>query len=588
MFYNGQSPNRVEPLERRRLLSIVPVGGEFRANDFTSGEQHFPAVAMDADGDFIVAWHSYWETVPGAQRDVQARRFDAGGKPLANHFVANTFLTANQTYADVAMDDAGNAVVAWFGSSAPPGPSQDVVARRVDAAGNPIGPEFRVSSSGGGEHPRVAMNGDGEFVVTWYSGGSNNYEVHARRFAADGTPQGAQFHVNTYTTGQQFHPAVAMAEDGSFTIAYPSDGEIRAQRFDASGLRAGDEVLVNTYTTGSHLAADVAYDADGDFVITWSSYEQDGAGWGMYGQRFADDGARLGGEFLINEHTSSGENSARVVYEPGGGFLAVWHTPQRTDGADTYARRFRADGTPRGGEWRVNTFLGLKATNPDVAIDDAGKLVVVWHSWEQDGSAWGVYGQRYEIQPPTVSAASFAYATAPHSVRFTLDGNLSASTFDAKDLVLHNLTTGQTIPAADVGVGFDAATNVATFTYLAPGGVLPDGRYRATLLAAGVEDDGGDPLPADHTFEFTFLRGDANGDGAVNLSDFNILAANFGQSPRDFTQGDFDYSGNVNLSDFNLLAARFGTVLSSVAARNVSDRDDDDDATDEDDALASL
>ena len=85
--------------------------------------------------------------------------------------------------------------------------------------------------------------------------------------------------------------------------------------------------------------------------------------------------------------------------------------------------------------------------------------------------------------------------------------------------------------------------------------MLADGSYRATIRAAGTA------LPADNVFEFHFLRGDANGDGRVNLRDFNILASNFGQSPRDFTQGDFNYDGRVNLADFNLLAARFGTAL---------------------------
>ena len=47
----------------------------------------------------------------------------------------------------------------------------------------------------------------------------------------------------------------------------------------------------------------------------------------------------------------------------------------------------------------------------------------------------------------------------------------------------------------------------------------------------------------------------------MNLQDFNILSANFGQSPRDFTQGDFNYDGAVNLQDFNILVGRFGTVL---------------------------
>lgn len=54
------------------------------------------------------------------------------------------------------------------------------------------------------------------------------------------------------------------------------------------------------------------------------------------------------------------------------------------------------------------------------------------------------------------------------------------------------------------------------------------------------------------------IVGDANGDNAVNLSDFNILKANFGQSSAGLEQGDFNGDGDVNLSDFNLLKANFG------------------------------
>ncbi len=52
--------------------------------------------------------------------------------------------------------------------------------------------------------------------------------------------------------------------------------------------------------------------------------------------------------------------------------------------------------------------------------------------------------------------------------------------------------------------------------------------------------------------------GDANLSGTVGLPDFNLIAANFGQSPRRWSQGDFNYSTNVNLQDFNLLAGNFG------------------------------
>jgi hypothetical protein len=68
-------------------------------------------------------------------------------------------------------------------------------------------------------------------------------------------------------------------------------------------------------------------------------------------------------------------------------------------------------------------------------------------------------------------------------------------------------------------------------------------------------------MAADHVLNFFFLIGDANHDARVNLQDFNVLAANFGQSLRDFTQGDFNYDSVVNLLDFNILAGRFGRVL---------------------------
>jgi autotransporter-associated beta strand protein len=62
------------------------------------------------------------------------------------------------------------------------------------------------------------------------------------------------------------------------------------------------------------------------------------------------------------------------------------------------------------------------------------------------------------------------------------------------------------------------------------------------------------------------LLGDANLDGLVNGSDFNILAANFNQSITGWDQGDFNYDGLVNASDFNVLAANFNQGVSGAAS----------------------
>ena len=56
---------------------------------------------------------------------------------------------------------------------------------------------------------------------------------------------------------------------------------------------------------------------------------------------------------------------------------------------------------------------------------------------------------------------------------------------------------------------------------------------------------------------YTFYA-DANLDTAVNLQDFNRMAANFGTG-NDWAEGDFNYDGQVNLADVNRYAANFGS-----------------------------
>jgi hypothetical protein len=44
---------------------------------------------------------------------------------------------------------------------------------------------------------------------------------------------------------------------------------------------------------------------------------------------------------------------------------------------------------------RVNTYTQGSQFTPSVAADAAANFVAVWHSDAQDGSAAGIFGQRY-------------------------------------------------------------------------------------------------------------------------------------------------------------------------------------------------
>lgn len=182
-----------------------------------------------------------------------------------------------------------------------------------------------------------------------------------------------------------------------------------------------------------------------------------------------------------------------------------------------------------------------------------------------DGFAGGDYRAVFRVQndvtAPAVQNDDFLFLTAPQSLSFQFSENVGA-TLSVADFVLENLTTSQTISPTNLALTYDASTATATFTWPGlPAGILPDGNYRATLLASGITDPAGNALAADHAFDFFFLMGDADRSGQVNSDDFNILAVNFGLAGRNFGHGDFNYDTTVNSDDFNILAGKFGSTL---------------------------
>jgi hypothetical protein len=148
-----------------------------------------------------------------------------------------------------------------------------------------------------------------------------------QRFASDGSKLGAQLQVNSFTIGDQRDPSLAVAADGTTLIVWEDtsgeDGDangIFAQRFGSAGDALGSEFQVNTYTTGTQGLPKVAVDSTGGFEVVWSSCDgQDGSGCGVFGQRYSSGGAADGSEFQINSYTTGSQYATGVAadaYDP--------------------------------------------------------------------------------------------------------------------------------------------------------------------------------------------------------------------------------------------------------------------------------
>ena len=161
---------------------------------------------------------------------------------------------------------------------------------------------------------------------------------------------------------------------------------------------------------------------------------------------------------------------------------------------------------------------------------------------------------------PHVLGIQFSNLLAPHRFTISFDENVAGSLAPAS-VIVQNLTAQTTLPSSSFDFAYDTATNVATFAYNRPGGLLPDGNYRVTLPAGSVMDVNGNSLAAAATYDFFVLSADANHDRTVNALDFNVLASHFGATNVGFAKGDFNYNGVVDTADFTLLAINFGTSI---------------------------
>jgi len=84
-------------------------------------------------------------------------------------------------------------------------------------------------TTGRQQSPAVAADPAGGFVVVWQSGSyygtegqdGSNIGVFGQRLDAAASPVGGEFQVNTYTTGRQSTPAVAVQPTGGFVVVVP-------------------------------------------------------------------------------------------------------------------------------------------------------------------------------------------------------------------------------------------------------------------------------------------------------------------------------------------------------------------------------
>ncbi len=265
VVWNAGSPNHV--YGQRFNSSSVAQGSEFQVDvasypGASSSDQTTPSISMDSVGKFVVAWRSGSEENLASDWGIYYQRYDASGNRVGTQVHANLYTTSSQGLPAVALGDAGTVVVAW--------------------------------QSTGQEQ--------------YGTSDTANYGIYFQRFDANNIVKSADFvsaftsndvRANSYVTSDQWLPAVAIGSDGRFTIAWDSSGQdgssrgIYFRKYRADGTPDGGMRRANTYTSGDQWVPTVALGSGDATVLAWVSTSQDGSLDGVYAQRYGLEGAAV-------------------------------------------------------------------------------------------------------------------------------------------------------------------------------------------------------------------------------------------------------------------------------------------------------
>jgi hypothetical protein len=271
----------------------------------------------------------------------------------------------------------------------------------------PLGPLFRVNTYTTGDQvlPRVAMNNAGVFVVTWNSVGQDGSEdgVFARSFDQTGTPfTPGEFQVNATTLGPQSAPVVALADTGDLLFAWQASGTYE---------------YYGTHTSQDIFARSVGHDgvpAGNEFRVNTSfPGDQTAPSMSVGGDIFVGApnfvvvwNSREGyGYFDMSGRTSTSSEfgvssfavnrkGGAVASDDAGGFVVTWADDINEYDTHVRARRFNASGVPTGSP--VLVFASGRSGAPVVASDPAGNFVVVWPTGYSYVVGYQLMARRYD------------------------------------------------------------------------------------------------------------------------------------------------------------------------------------------------
>jgi hypothetical protein len=297
---------------------------------------------------------------------------------LTNETLVNTSTAGDQygywwSVRTVAVQPDGGYIVVWIDVNGLDGSQEGIFGQRFNASGAKVGSQFQVNTTTSGQQysPAIAVAPDGSFIVAWEGPGSS-IDVFAQRFTKDAVKVEGEFLLNTTLNGSQRYPEMQYFSDGTLVAGFVDGAQTVLQKFDASARTIGLETRISS-GTGDVVIDGLTVRPDNSIILTWTS------GADVYAQLFDNNLQALGTAKRINTYTTGTQEYALARSDGDGNFVIVWESDgQDGSGMGIYGRRYDKNFNPLSGEFAITTNTTNNQFEPQVAVEPGGRFIITW------------------------------------------------------------------------------------------------------------------------------------------------------------------------------------------------------------------
>ena len=264
---------------------------------------------------------------------------------------------------------------------------------RLDANGEKIGSDVRVSNATGQSfRPSLVWTGT-EYAVTWNDDRDGNHEIYFARLDASGAPVGGEMRVsNAAGTSLLSDLAVVKGAAGSngYGVVWLDDRdgnvEVYFSRLDPSGVTAGTLRLTSTPLGSGD--AHIAWNGTG-FGVTWIEEKPGSAGASsqVVFAQVSEAGAKVGADVIVRD--ADGRAAIPILAWNGAEYGLAWRdTRSRGARGQIYFARLSTEGATIAGERSLT--MGVLDASGLWLVADGARYAVAYHG-SLDGSVAAKY-----------------------------------------------------------------------------------------------------------------------------------------------------------------------------------------------------